>query len=522
VRKLFIFSIAALGLIGTPVLAADMAVKAPPPARPVPAPVYSWTGFYIGGNVGYSVGRNKATDLFAPANPGNTPPESFTLSPAGWLGGGQIGYNWQPTSNWVFGIEGDWQWTGQKDSVCIFACLVGAGPPPGQILGLTVDQQIRWLATLRGRVGYAQQGWLWYVTGGAAWAGLRENDTFFTGSTSLGTRQASGSLSDTRSGWTLGGGVETALVGNWSAKLEYLYVGLGDITNAFAFPNPPGATFFETVHTQVHDHIVRVGLNYRFGGDTIVAPTYGASAPIAPIYKAPPPPRPAPTVLAYSWTGLYVGGNFGYSVGRNRVGENAVNPFAIPTFAQSFTLSPAGWLGGIEVGYNWQTTPNWVVGVEADWQGTNQKDSVCLDECLIPGPFITVEQQIRWLATLRGRAGYAQQGWLWYVTGGGAWGSVRENDVLSDDSAVPPAVVSFSQTRSGWALGAGVETALAGNWSAKAEYLYVDLGTTTHTFGFTGSVAAATLTETINTRVRDNIFRLGLNYKFGALGVANY
>jgi outer membrane immunogenic protein len=513
-RLISLFTTFALAASGS-AFAADMAVKAPPPPRPAPAPVYSWTGFYIGGNVGYSVGRNTADHLFAPANPGSTPPELFTLSPAGWLGGGQIGYNWQPNSNWVFGVEADGQWTGQKDSVCIFACLTGGGPGPGEILGLTVEQQIRWLATLRGRVGYAQQGWLWYVTGGAAWAGLRENDTHFTGSTSLNIlQQASGSFSDTRSGWTLGGGIETALAGNWSAKLEYLYVGLGDITNVFAFPNPPGATFFETVHSQVHDHIVRVGLNYRFSGGVAAAPTY--AAPGAPIYKAPP------AVLAYNWTGLYVGGNIGYSVGRNRVGENAANPFAIPFSAQSFTLSPAGWLGGGQIGYNWQTTPNWVVGVEADWQWTGQKDSVCLDECLIPDQYITVEQQIRWLATLRGRVGYAQQGWLWYVTGGGAWGNVRENDVLSDDSTVPPAAVSFSQTKSGWTLGGGVETALTGNWSAKLEYLYVDLGTTTNTFGFTGSIAATTLTETINTHVRDNIFRLGLNYRFGTLGVANY
>src|SRR5262249_37777655 len=150
-----------------------------------------------------------------------------------------------------------------------------------------------------------------------------------------------------------------------------------------------------------------------------------------------------------------------------------------------------------------------------DWQWANQKDSVCLTECLIPEPFLTVEQKLRWLATLRGRLGYAWQSWLWFVTGGAAWGSVRENDALSDDSTVPTALAGFSQTRSGWTLGGGIETALSGNWSAKFEYLYVDLGTTTNSFTFTGSIPAATLAETVNTHVRDNVFRVGLNYRFG-------
>jgi outer membrane immunogenic protein len=110
-KKLLISSIATLGLLGTSASAADMAVKASPPA-PVAAP-WSWTGFYVGVNAGGSIGRNTTNNNFVM---GENFPESFTVSPAGFAGGGQIGYNWQFSPSWLFGVEGDVQGLDQKET----------------------------------------------------------------------------------------------------------------------------------------------------------------------------------------------------------------------------------------------------------------------------------------------------------------------------------------------------------------------------------------------------------------------
>jgi outer membrane immunogenic protein len=463
-----------------PASAADMPVKAPPSA----APIYEWTGFYAGGNLGYSVGRNhsserNSTNLVFSA-------QSFTLGPAGGLAGGQIGYNWQPAVNWVFGIEADWQWTGQKDSVCITTCG-GAGGATG--FSLTVEQKLHWFATLRGRIGYARDGWLWYVTGGGAWGGVTENDELLQAGILTTARFA-----QTKGGWTLGGGIETALAGNWSAKLEYLYVDLGSTTDSLRFLNE-GIPDTQTISKAVRDHLIRLGLNYRFGGSSAADPVRAKTA--RAVYKA-------PSALATSnWTGFYLGGNVGYGVGRNHGSETASG---LANTTQSFALGPAGGLAGGQIGYNWQPAANWLLGIEADWQWTGQEDLVCVSQCTIGR--LTVEQKLHWLATLRGRIGYAREGWLWYVTGGGAWGRVTENDAVVSVGQLTAA--SFSHTKGGWTVGSGVETALAGNWSAKLEYLFVDLGSTTDAFAFN-----AVSTETITKQVRDHIFRVGLNYRFG-------
>ena len=459
--------------------AADMrVVKAPVVAAPV---AYDWSGFYLGGNIGYSVARNHDNEFLI--NPLTTSPQgqAFTLAPAGAVGGGQIGYNWQANGGLLFGLEADWQWTNQVDSACISFCIPGGG-------SLNVEQRLRWLATARGRIGYAANGWLWYATGGAAWGRTTNSDAMFFNAF------RAGSFDHTKSGWTVGGGIETALAGGWTAKLEYLYVDLGRTRDVLTgFPTPAGSAF-ETIDQSMHDHIVRVGLNYRFGAAAAAAPAR------IPVYK-----MPVGAVAFVDWSGLYVGGNVGYGVGRNRGNE-----FTVDIGNQSFTLAPAGWVGGGQIGFNWQAAREWVLGVEADWQGSNQRDTVCLDRCVLPLLSLTSEQKLHWLATLRGRIGYARAGWLWYLTGGGAWGRVTEDDALV--FIVPLGSGSFSHIKGGWTVGTGVETALAANWSAKLEYLYVDLGSTTDILLLNNPGEAPT--ETITKQVRDHIFRIGLNYRF--------
>jgi outer membrane immunogenic protein len=236
--------LAAAGLslaLGQAASAADMPARAPvyKGAPAAVAPYYNWTGFYIGGNVGY--GWAHARGDFS--NGFTTASTSQNLN--GVIGGGQIGYNWQFASNWVLGIEGDGQGSGQSKNFSTFL--------PG--VTVTGTNKIDWFATLRGRLGYAADHWLIYFTGGAAWVGLKSDATVTTpGATTLL------SLSDSRTGWTVGGGIEWAFAGNWSAKLEYLYIDTGH-------ENATVGAFTDRIRVQ--DNIFRFGINYRFGGPVV-------------------------------------------------------------------------------------------------------------------------------------------------------------------------------------------------------------------------------------------------------------
>ena len=184
---------------------------------------YNWTGFYAGINGGYGWGTGS---LDVPA---------LSFKPAGWLIGGTLGYNYQ-VGSLVFGLEGDWDWSDVRGSA---AC--GA---------FQCNLRNDWLATFRGRVGYAADRWLPYLTGGLAYGRVKLSTTI----------PGSVSISDDRLGWTLGAGVEYAFLGNWSAKLEYLYVDLGkfDCSASCGGPTPNNVDFKES--------IIRAGLNYKFSG----------------------------------------------------------------------------------------------------------------------------------------------------------------------------------------------------------------------------------------------------------------
>jgi len=267
-KKLLIASIAVLVSVAAVgwARAADMAlpVKAPPPA-----PWYDWTGFYIGGNGGYSWGR-ASTTITVPG------PTTFSGSQDvnGGLGGGQIGYNWQFDRNWVAGLEADIQGTGQRGNAALPTAVFT--PPPG-VAALpsttttgTFSESLPWFGTLRGRLGYVPSDrWLLYVTGGLAFGEVDSNasvtaTTAFPGGPPIATATANASAKNTQVGWTLGGGVEWVFMPRWSVKLEYLYIDLGTFTNTFtgigpSFPTLTGSTHFT-------DNIFRAGINYNFGG----------------------------------------------------------------------------------------------------------------------------------------------------------------------------------------------------------------------------------------------------------------
>ena len=503
-------------LVAGHAVAADMTpqFKVPPPVA-----YYDWTGFFVGGNAGYGVGRDPTsatiTGVAGVANVFNS--ENITMSPTGWLGGVQLGYNWQ-NGHMLLGVEGDWQWTGQRDRACLYLCLpstVFGGP-----FSLNEEQKIDWFATVRGRVGYTADHWLWYVTAGAAFARIESNHVYANGAGLLNpqipTTLAASNATFNRGGVALGAGVETALAGNWTAKLEYLYLDFGSVTDTFGAVNPPtlgpGAPVNITHTSDIRDHIIRAGLNYRFGGGD----TGAAASPAEGFFKAPRAGLPR----SYSWTGGYVGANFGYGVGHDPSTATVLgvaNIFPPIVSQESFTLAPGGWLGGGQIGYNWQTD-HFVLGVEADGQWSGQRDSACVRICTVDNSGVIPAQKLNAFATARARVGYAANAWLWYVTGGGAWGSVSNSD-----SFPPFQSISFNQSKFGWVAGAGVETALWGNWTAKLEYLYMDLGGASGSANFL-VVPAFGIVENVagTTTFHDHIFRAGLNYKFGGPVVAAY
>ena len=502
VGKMYKFLLAsvvtAISLASGSALAADMASKAPPIATSSPAPAWNWSGFYVGGNVGYGVGRDPTVQTF-----GIDLQDTYQLAPAGWLAGAQAGYNSQ-FGNWVLGIEADWQWANQTDAACTNTCTPFA---PAAAAAISSASTIKSFGTARARFGFAEDGWLWYVTGGDAWGSV---DSRYSNVVLAppGPLSAFGATQD-RNGWVVGGGVETTLAGAWSAKLEYLYLDLGNVN---ATDPSSGETFTSTVR----DHIIRLGLNYRFApsaGFGTATGTGGSDAPL--IYKsgsgisAVRPVSAARTV--YDWTGFYVGANVGYGVARDPTQTEQIQTAPLGQFSiGNFNLAPAGIVAGPQIGGNWQIG-NLVLGIEADWQWTSQEDHACRDSCL--NDFnVTYDQSLKWFGTARARVGWAENRTLWYVTGGGAWGQVNDNfSLFSPLFGIFPSVNAVHDM-SGWTAGGGVETALGGPWTAKLEYLYMDLGSVTDSYS--APFLAGTGTFSTTTHIRDNIVRVGLNYRF--------
>ncbi len=229
----FLLGAALLALGVAPAFAADMAVKARPMAAP-PVVVYNRTGFYIGANIGAIGSTGNAAhrcingagvldgalcDIIPDAGMNST----------GFLGGAQAGYNWQ-MNNWLFGLEADGQGTSLKNSSSITGAFPLNPPPPGFTDApgtiFTTSARLDWLATARARVGVTSGAALFYVTGGAAFGGVR------TATNLIGPLNAYPSTTNsTRTGWTAGAGVEWGFAPQWSVKAEGLYYDLGHVTS---------------------------------------------------------------------------------------------------------------------------------------------------------------------------------------------------------------------------------------------------------------------------------------------------
>jgi outer membrane immunogenic protein len=194
-KKFLLSGVAIAALFAAaPASAADVPVRGPV-YKAAPAPVFNWTGFYFGGHVGYGWGDTVVGG-----------------DVDGFLGGVQLGYNWQLSRNWVFGVEADIS---------------------GTDLNNAFPAHVDYLGTLRARVGYTWDRTMLYGTGGLAW-----------------NRASVAGFHDTDTGYALGAGIEWAFAPNWSAKVEYMY---------YAFDNT------SVIPTDLDISTVKVGLNYRFG-----------------------------------------------------------------------------------------------------------------------------------------------------------------------------------------------------------------------------------------------------------------
>lgn len=215
------------------------------------APVaHSWSGLYIGANVGHAWGDIKFRDVIH-----NDEPQDGTgkLEPDGWFGGGQIGFNLQ-RGNIVLGLEADLQGADISDGVSGIVLDEFADEATGR-----VAVHVNYFGSVRGRLGVAMDRVMPYVTGGFAWADV-ELDTAITAD------DYSESRSDTaiHTGWVLGGGLEVALDQNWSLRGEYLYYDLGKKTYSVTYPDPESETL--SSKADLTFHTFRIGVNYKFGG----------------------------------------------------------------------------------------------------------------------------------------------------------------------------------------------------------------------------------------------------------------
>jgi outer membrane immunogenic protein len=255
-----------LGLVGAmllfagPALAADVGNSASSYKAPPLAPVFSWTGWYIGANAGFGWGQSTSPNISSNfINDGGFFP---SLSPRGFVGGGQIGYDWQANPNWMVGLVADFQGADIKAS----------GDPTirfnwgGNCCTITnsLSNTLDFLGTGRMRVGYTSGNWLFYGSGGVAFGDVRSSVGFRSINPNINSDwRFSGSNSETLDGWAAGAGVNYALTRNWIWGVDYLHYDLGRTSATASTPCATGPCSV-TASQKVGGDIVRGVINYKF------------------------------------------------------------------------------------------------------------------------------------------------------------------------------------------------------------------------------------------------------------------
>jgi len=260
VRKLLLASTAVVW--GGTAFAADLPPRVPAKAAmayaAAPAP-FSWTGCYVGAHTGAGWSHTGFSDpsgtIIAPL--GDVIGDN---SGAGFVGGGQIGCDYQFATNWVVGLAGDFSWadiSGETDDPFFAGKAPFGAPAP-----LTLHSRTDFLASATGRIGYAWDRFLIYGKGGFAWSHDKYEANNFN-CTTIAFVSCNTSASDTRLGWTAGGGLEWAFASNWSVLVEYDHYGFG--TKSLTFTDPANPGFPVNFNVKQDIDVVKIGVNYRFG-----------------------------------------------------------------------------------------------------------------------------------------------------------------------------------------------------------------------------------------------------------------
>ncbi|MGQ3674495.1 outer membrane protein [Xanthobacter sp. TB0139] len=229
--KRALLGVSALALLAGSASAADLAYRYPVKAEVVPVQTFSWSGFYIGGNLGWGWASNTLDyNIFM------GPTVSYDMgSSNGFIGGFQAGYNYQFANNVVIGVEADIDWADVSGDAILFRGPLNAG---------SVSQKLDYFGTIRARLGYGMDRFLPYITGGAAWAHLKTSDMWGM------------SQDNTNWGWTIGAGMEYALTNNWTVKAEYLYLDFADNKSTYIDGSQ--------IKSGTDMSTLKAGINYKF------------------------------------------------------------------------------------------------------------------------------------------------------------------------------------------------------------------------------------------------------------------
>ncbi|WP_291602006.1 hypothetical protein [Bradyrhizobium sp.] len=476
-------ALCAFGLAGTTAaVAADLPLvtKAPPPVM-----ASSWAGFYLGVHGGYAWGKN---DFREHIN-GNADLVRDGLDSRGGVVGGHAGYNWQYGSA-LAGVELDFSAADVSGSAATTSVIAG-----NLFFSADRSDRLKYLGTARARVGWlASANVLLYGTGGLAWERVEETERHTTNSP--GSPNFVVTRPFDRFGWVAGAGIEATPFGpNWVGRLEYLHYDFGAVqaTNRqtsnflpFNLTDQAGRQRFD---------VLRAGLSYKFG-----AP----SGPMAAYASA-------PSAVAASWGGFYLGVHGGYGWGEDN--------FVSTPWPGTQVAGPnlRGGVYGGQAGYNWQFDRA-VTGLELDFSSGNVGGSSNQVQYVI-GPTTYTQsstEKAEVLASLRGRLGWLpMDSVLLYGTAGIGWERLGTTEHFS--SIAPGGSVNSSSysaaDRFGWVAGLGAEFMLpGGNWIGRLEYLHYGFGAINNS----GVINNAAGTFAYESGSHDlDILRAGLSYKLG-------
>jgi outer membrane immunogenic protein len=512
--------------------AADMSTPAPVYTKAPVAPQASWTGFYLGGSVGFRSLRSDGTttslvqdsvpiDLTLAAVSEPLDGTAVRLSP-------YLGYNWQVAPQWVLGVEGDLGFANQITRLNGFVFSTNSFSN----FDLNADSfalKATWDASLRGRVGYLlTPSSLVYLSGGVAWQHYSvistciDNDTRNIICAENQSTPAIVTGAITRTGWTVGAGLEAALGSNWLARAEYRYADFG--SSSFTIARTGNGNDFSSLVDQfevaLKTHTVAFGVAYKFG-DPLPSGTadhWHASF--------------ATKAASASWSGPYVGLGLGVRASDSNAIARSTSEggfqFDLTGTAVSEPMNGIAFRAAPYAGYNWQINSRWLLGIEGDFGFANRTTTLGGFPfspgvaTFSDGGADGLAVKTTWDASLRGRAGYlVTPTSLVYLTGGAAW---QHYDVTStcasiectvDFGFLPPLVITNSFTRPGWTVGGGFETALSGNWFMRADYRFADFGASHVTLTRASTFVDVNPTiDAFDQTMRTHTATLGLAYKF--------